>query len=732
MRDLFFNIRAKDMTGAAFDKVRRGLSGIDGAMAGVTERANRMGGNLVAAGGALTALTAPVLLAFRDSLSLFDVQEKAQAKVVQAVRQTGGAAGFAADELFRQASALQAVTRFGDEAILDGVTAQFLTFTNITGDAFTRAQTAALDLSTVLNADLKGTAIMLGKALNDPVRGLGALGEAGITFTQRQKDVVKALAETGRMAEAQAVILDEIQRVYGGQAQAAASVGMGALVQFQNAWGDLKEVVGGHVADLLPQITGFFGSVAAGFTSLPDPMQKAVIAFTAVSAAVGVLTVAIGALMVAAGPVTLTLTLVAGAVAAVTAAAVSLSGETQTLQGRTDDLVASVADEVRATAALSGVLDSGISMSVDTATAKMREAQARYENVKAVIAEHRALVQGSAEYQDAMSALKRGGLNDYGPGPTGHIDPELYRIGAIGRRVDGESQMAMESLSRLGTPPELLKQLSETESQIERLKGLGAEAGSSLGGLGSVTVDLDGVLDGLGGGAGGAAGGLRKVGAAAKESKDELGELLRTIIANANDGANALEGFGKETAEMMSGIFNPGRKEFEDFGDFVDEWGKRLLDRMLTNLWEPFGQTLDGIFSRVSGGVSGGGGGGIGGFLSSVGGSILSALPGFDTGGEMAVSGRAGIDRNIAAFRVSQGETIKVTRRGEAPAPRGSENSPAGGHVSIGFDASTGSLTAVMHDIAGRKIAEARPAIVGDSVGRVRAMSRKSKSFLNR
>lgn len=667
MRDLFFSIRAKDLTGAAFDKVKKGLSTIDGAMAGVAERANRMGDRLVTAGGIMAGISAPLVLAFRDSLSVWDAQEQALARVEQAVRRTGGVAGFTAAELDRHAKSLSAVTRFGDQDIMSGVTSSLLTFDRVRGDVFMRAQESVADMATVLGTDLQGLAMTLGEALNDPAEGLSALGEAGIVFSEAQTKLVEKLVETGRVAEAQGVILDEVAQRFGGQARAAAEAGIGPLVQWQNAWTDLKETVGGHVAEMLPTVTGFLQSVAGYFMALPDPMQKATIAFGAVTAAVGTLTLAVGALLTVAGPVTLALTAVAGVLAAVTAAAVALSGGTETLQSRTDALVLSVVDEVQATAALSGVLDSGIAMSVDTATAKMREAQARYENVKAVIAEHRAMVQGSAEYKDAIATLKTGGLNTYGPGPTGYIDPELYRIGAIGRRVDGESQMAMDTLSGLATPPELLKTLSEAEGQIERLKDLGAETGAGLGGLGTVAVDLGGALDGLGGGKGGggsagrAADGLKGIGDAADVTGDKLDVLLDDILAS----KGALDGFGRETSDMLKSALGSGRDQFESFGDFILSWGDKLLDRMLSSVFDPLGDAMQTALDGMAAQGGGGAFGGLGGIMGGVG-QFFSGLMGFDTGGEMSVGGRSGIDRNVAAFRVTQGETIKVTKRGES------------------------------------------------------------------
>ncbi len=174
----------------------------------------------------------------------FNEQARAVAKVEQAIKSTGGAANLTSKELQRVAANLQKITTFGDEQILNEVTAQLLTFTNIANEEFTRTQQVALDLATVLDGDLKSASIQLGKALNDPVKNLSALSRSGIQFTKEQENLIKTLFEAGRIAEAQGVILDELERQYGGQAEAAAAVGTGLLTQLQNVVGDIGELLG--------------------------------------------------------------------------------------------------------------------------------------------------------------------------------------------------------------------------------------------------------------------------------------------------------------------------------------------------------------------------------------------------------------------------------------------------------------------------------------------------------
>lgn len=205
-----------------------------------------------AAAGALYGFIAGI----KSAITSYKEEEKAIKKVQQSIISTSGAAGLSLSELRNEASRLQNETIFGDETILNDATAQLLTFTNIAGDNFKRAQVAAMDLSTVLDGDLKASSILLGKALNDPVQGLTYLRRVGISFTESQIATIKSLAETNHLAEAQTLILDELAKQYGGQAKAAAA-GAGALDQAKNTISDLGETVGKYL------ITAFYPFINA-------------------------------------------------------------------------------------------------------------------------------------------------------------------------------------------------------------------------------------------------------------------------------------------------------------------------------------------------------------------------------------------------------------------------------------------------------------------------------------
>lgn len=190
-----------------------------------------------------------------ETIELSRIQEKAVAQVAAGLASTGGAVGFTLDELKAKASAFQGQTLFGDEQILTDLTSVMLTFTSVTGKAFDGAQQAALDLSTRMGGDLKGAAVQLGKALNDPVRGVTALRKVGVSFTESQLDQIKVLTESGDLMSAQNIILDEMTHQFGGSAKAAAEAD-GGIQQLSNAFGDAKEEIGKLLLEgLKPAIT---------------------------------------------------------------------------------------------------------------------------------------------------------------------------------------------------------------------------------------------------------------------------------------------------------------------------------------------------------------------------------------------------------------------------------------------------------------------------------------------
>lgn len=247
--------------------------------------------------GLTIGVTAPIVALGYKSVEAFDKQAKALAQVEAGVISTGKAAGYTAEQLQKMASDLQNNTIFGDEEILQGVTAQLLTFTNIAGNEFERTQQAALDLATRLDGDIKSAAIQLGKALNDPVANLSALSRSGIQFSKDQKATINALVETNNLAEAQTIILNELEKQYGGAAAAAAKAGTGSFKQLSNILGDITEEFGKIITEALIPFVKKIKEVALSFQNLDSETKKIIVVLGSLAAAIGPVLTVLGYLM---------------------------------------------------------------------------------------------------------------------------------------------------------------------------------------------------------------------------------------------------------------------------------------------------------------------------------------------------------------------------------------------------------------------------------------------------
>ena len=178
--------------------------------------------------------------------------EQVMALTQSTIKATGGAAGFTADQIADLSLEHSRLTGIEDEVVQSGNN-MLLTFKEIGGDTFPRASKAMQDMAVSMNKgslegiDLKGTAIQLGKALNDPIKGVTALTKVGVTFTQEQKNAIKAMVEANDTAGAQALILAELESEFGGAAVAAGNTYAGAQAKLNNELGNMAEIVGGAV-----------------------------------------------------------------------------------------------------------------------------------------------------------------------------------------------------------------------------------------------------------------------------------------------------------------------------------------------------------------------------------------------------------------------------------------------------------------------------------------------------
>jgi hypothetical protein len=127
---------------------------------------------------------------------------------------------------------------------------------DVAGGAFDRATMAALDMAEEGFGTAESNAVQLGKALNDPIKGINSLSKSGISFTAQEKNKIKTLVESNRTLEAQDLILKAIEtQVKGAAAAAATSSG-----KISASWAQI--------------VDAFAEPFSSGFDSLPGALES--------------------------------------------------------------------------------------------------------------------------------------------------------------------------------------------------------------------------------------------------------------------------------------------------------------------------------------------------------------------------------------------------------------------------------------------------------------------------
>lgn len=230
-------------------------------------------GSVIAAGAAAgaAAIVALGVSAFQAAAESAKIGRETE----RVIRTTGAAAWTSASQVTALAGAISDKTGVDDEAIQSGANL-ILTFTRVRNevgkgnDVFDQATKLALDMSTALGTDMSGASIQLGKALNDPIKGLTALSKAGVSFTAQQKEQIQGFVDSGNILEAQKVILAEVGKEFGGAAEAAGT----PLDKLMVKVGNLEEALGANLIPAVDAVASAIGDnmgpafdAASGFVS---------------------------------------------------------------------------------------------------------------------------------------------------------------------------------------------------------------------------------------------------------------------------------------------------------------------------------------------------------------------------------------------------------------------------------------------------------------------------------
>lgn len=277
-------------------------SGVNAGVKTAASRIKSLESGMKRTGAALTkGLTLPLVALGAVAVKEFGEANKATKQTEAVIRSTGGSARVTVGHVEKLSDRLAEMSAQEGEVVQAGAN-MLLTFKGITNqagkgnDIFDQSVKTLTDMAAALGTPPKTAAIQLGKALNDPIRGMTALRRVGVTFSTAQEKVITRLQETGDLAGAQKIILQELNSEFGGSAKAmgdAATPGQKLVLQFK----DMAEQVGEFLVPILEKLTDWIGKIFDWFEKLTPAQKRMVVTIGAIVAAVGPLIFILGKLV---------------------------------------------------------------------------------------------------------------------------------------------------------------------------------------------------------------------------------------------------------------------------------------------------------------------------------------------------------------------------------------------------------------------------------------------------
>jgi phage-related protein len=210
----------------------------------------------------------------KKCIEAFQESQEAMVLLQKSFENNGGKVKLSMDEIQSSANNLRMTSFLRTDQIISGVTNRLLTFKNISGDTFERTQQLAVDMSAKFGGlkgaggMLEGMTTKLGRALS--TGNVASLSRMGVVFTKVQQDMLKAMFRSGRQAEAQEIILKELEKTYHGTAQALANTDLGRQMQLAATGREIMEKLGESLSKIKTKIITMANSLLVTFRPIID------------------------------------------------------------------------------------------------------------------------------------------------------------------------------------------------------------------------------------------------------------------------------------------------------------------------------------------------------------------------------------------------------------------------------------------------------------------------------
>ncbi|MBP93393.1 MAG: phage tail tape measure protein [Flavobacteriaceae bacterium] len=259
------------------------LKPFDRAMKKASKKLKKFGRSVTRTGQTLTRnLTLPILALGAASIKAFDEQAKAETKLLTALNGRIDVQG----RLIEQAKELQKTTLFGDEATIEAQS--LLAMFGLSEEQIKMLIPLIQDMSTGLNMDLVGATSLVAKSVATSTDALKRYFETGLDPTMTRQEKTIALTES-------------LTEAFGGQANAAALVGAGALVQLKNQLGDVGEEIGGKLMPFVKKLVDWLKKMIEKFDNLSPQQKDNIVKWGLIIAAIGPVLIIFGKLAIGVG-----------------------------------------------------------------------------------------------------------------------------------------------------------------------------------------------------------------------------------------------------------------------------------------------------------------------------------------------------------------------------------------------------------------------------------------------
>ena len=249
---------------------------ISGKLDGMNSKAKTFEGTLNSMKGTLGALGASFGILKIEQFIEGGIKKalefnKAVAQVQAGIQSTGGVAGISAKQIEDMTGSIAKTSLYSKTQMMDAA-AQTLSFTNIHKDMYKSVLQNSADVAARTGNDIHQVSIQMGKAFDNPMKGIMSLRRIGVTFSNEQIEQVKRLQAAGKITEAQQLMAIELNKQYGGSAEAAFNAD--PLAAYNKEMGALQKQVGEAFIALLQIAKPVFDDLMRGLSGMTDGVKE--------------------------------------------------------------------------------------------------------------------------------------------------------------------------------------------------------------------------------------------------------------------------------------------------------------------------------------------------------------------------------------------------------------------------------------------------------------------------